>query len=57
MWPSLGHGFSERGMKILVAPSYRSRDEKPRKLPEISTELFSRQAGIKECCDRQREEP
>ena len=56
-WVWLGHRVSERERKLSVAPSYTTRGEKPRKLSGIGAERFSREAGIKECCDRQHEEP
>jgi hypothetical protein len=44
-------------MNISVAPSYTTCDEKPIKLLGIGTGFFSRQAGIKECGDRQHDKP
>jgi hypothetical protein len=49
--------FSEREMKISVAPSYTTCDEKPRKLSGCGAGLFSREARIKERGDREHEEP
>ena len=57
VWAMLGHVVSDREMKMTVAPSYTTCDEKPRKLSGLGAGLFSRQAGIKECGDRQHEKP
>jgi hypothetical protein len=57
LWSLLGHVVSECEINISVAPSYTTCDEKPRKLRGIGAERFSRQAGVKECGDRQHEEP
>ena len=57
LWAGWGHRVSERERKLSVAPSYTTCGEKPRKLSGIGAERFSREAGIKECGDRQHEEP
>jgi len=57
LWASLGHVVSEREMKMSVAPSYTTCDEKPRKLSGCGAGLFSCQTGIKECGDRQNKKP
>ena len=56
-WALLGHRVSVREMKPSVAPSYTTCDEKPRKLSGLGPGLFSCQAGIKECGDRQHKKP
>ena len=56
LWARWGHRVSEREKKLSVAPSYTTCGEKPRKLSGIGAERLPREAGIKQCGDRQHQE-